>query len=231
MKHRILIILAVFTAVAFLGCKDSNGSSKQEVNFNKDASYALGLNIGSGLRDGLAADGIYPNINEFMKGMKDGIGGKKARFDLYEAMEIIETAFDAMMSERNQKLIDEEKAFLAENARKPEINITSSGLQYEILTEGNGPKPTLQDKVLIHYEGKFTNGQFFDSSFTRGFPAEFELDYIIQGWAEGLQLMPLGSKYRFYIPSDLGYGDDGIQGIIPPFSTLVFDVELLEIRK
>jgi len=236
---KIIIVLAaaVITASVFLGCKGSSGSSQQEKTFDKDASYALGLNIGASFRDGLAADGIHPDIDEFLKGLKDGITDSKARFDLFTARDMIEAAFNALVNERNEELIKKENEFLAENARKPGVMMTSSGLQYEIIKEGYGEKPANDDIVVVHYEGKLTNGQFFDSSYTRGIPAEFQLDHVIEGWSEGLQLMRLGSKYILYVPSGLGYGEEGEydpwtqRQIIPPFATLIFEVELLEIKK
>jgi len=230
MKIKLWVILAVLTAVALLGCNGSSGSSKGEINFNKDASYALGLNIGSGLKEGLEADGIYPNIDEFIKGMRDGITGREPRIDVFQARELIEATLDAIFEERSSEARQEEIMFLAENARNPGINITSSGLQYEVVVERTGPKPAEFDTVLIHYEGKFTDGKFFDSSYTRGYPQEMELDWIIPGWSEGIQLMSVGSTYRFYVPSELAYGDEGLYDIIPPFATLIFDVELLEIK-
>ena len=218
----------IITAAAFLGCNSGSGSSKQEVNFNKDASYALGLNIGAGLKDGLEADGIYPNINEFIKGMRDGLTGKDPRFDLYEALDIIETAFDLMSQERSAEAAQKETAFLAENARKPGVRTTPSGLQYEVITEGYGQKPSANSTVQVHYEGRLSDGTLFDNSYEYQNPVEFSLNEVITGWSEGLQLMSVGSKYRLFIPSAMGYGQFGM-GPIPPYSTLVFVVELIKI--
>lgn len=218
-----------------MGCTGNSGSSKEEVNFFKDESYALGLNIGTGLLEDMAASDIYPNINELLKGLSDGLKGKKPRFDLDEARNKIEIALESVSERRNAEAAQEEIAFLAENSRKPGIIITSSGLQYEILTERTGPKPTEEDSVLVHYDGKLADGKYFDSSYTRGKPDVFELSWIIPGWSEGIQLMSVGSKYRFYVPSELGYGDEGRRGwdgayVIPPFATLIFEIELLEIN-
>ncbi|HEX6591141.1 MAG TPA: FKBP-type peptidyl-prolyl cis-trans isomerase [Moraxellaceae bacterium] len=121
-------------------------------------------------------------------------------------------------------------AYLAENAKKPGVKTTASGLQYEVITEGKGASPKPSDVVRVHYEGKLTDGSVFDSSLQRGEPAEFPLDRVIPGWTEGLQLMKVGSKYKLTVPSALGYGEQGM-GPIPPNSVLVFEVELLEIKK
>ncbi|MCL2184917.1 MAG: FKBP-type peptidyl-prolyl cis-trans isomerase [Treponema sp.] len=231
------LILALFTAVFFMGCKGAaGGSSSGKVNFDRDASYSLGLNIGATLKEGMTADNLSPNIDEFLKGIKDGITGKKPRFDLDEARQKIEQAFNSLEEIKNTEAVKLGNEFLAENAKKPGVIITNSGLQYEVLAEGYGPSPTMEDMVVVHYEGKFIDGKFFDSSYTYGQPARFDLDYIIPGWAEGLQLMKIGSKYRFVIPSELGYGEEGMQDwntgrqLIPPFATLIFEVELLEIN-
>jgi len=232
MKYKLWVILAVFTAIALSGCNSGSGSgsSAGEINFGRDASYALGLNIGAGLKEGLSEDDIYPNVDQFIRGMRDGLTGKKSRFDLDQAREIIDLALDTIMEERSREARQNEIVFLAENSKNPGVIMTQSGLQYEILVEGFGPKPAENDTVVIHYDGKFTDGRFFDSSLSRGIPAEIGLDWVVPGWAEGLQLMSIGSKYRLYVPSELGYGTEGIQGIIPPYSTLIFEVELLEIK-
>jgi len=118
--------------------------------------------------------------------------------------------------------------FLAENSKKPGIVITPSGLQYEVITEASGPKPDATDTVRVHYRGTLTDGTVFDSSYDRGNPIEFPLNGVIPGWTEGVQLMSVGSKYKFYIPQELGYGPGGA-GPIPPYSVLIFEVELLDI--
>ncbi len=133
------------------------------------------------------------------------------------------------MSVEEQNL-NEGKAFLAENKKKAGVTTTSSGLQYEVLTQGNGPKPTASDSVKVHYEGTLINGTVFDSSYKRGQSISFPLNGVIRGWTEGVQLMNVGSKFRFYIPSDLAYGVRGAGRDIGPNSTLIFDVELLGIE-
>jgi len=231
MKNK-LFILAVLTAAVIFSCKGSgSGSSPKKENFDKDASYAIGMSIGSSL----VQDGIVPNYNEFLKGIKDMVSGKETRFTEGEAMEKIQAAYFAMMEEREaeelekgaetlQKGID----FLAENNKKPGIITTDSGLQYEVITGTSSAKPKASDTVRVHYEGRLLDGTVFDSSYENGEPIEFPLNAVISGWTEGLQLMSVGSKYRLFIPSELGYGSRG-GGPIPPNSVLIFEVELLEI--
>jgi len=230
MKYKYWLVLAILiAAAAFSGCKGSDsGSSAQEENFDKDASYALGMSIGGSLKNSLSTDGIVPNIDEFIKGLKDSLTGKETRFDEYEAMDIINSAFEALSEGKNAEAVQKENAFLAENSRKSGVTITPSGLQYEIVTETNGRKPSSTDTVRVHYEGRLADGTVFDSSIERGTPAEFPLNGVISGWTEGLQLMGVGSKYIFYVPSELGYGPGG-WGPIPPYATLIFNVELLDI--
>jgi FKBP-type peptidyl-prolyl cis-trans isomerase len=232
MKNTLLIIFAVFAVTVFFNCKGNSGSFHSEVNFNKDASYALGLNIGSGLRDGLLTDSVYPDYNEFMKGMRDGMLGKKPRFELDEAREIIESSFNVLTEEKNAVFFQNEIDFLAENAKKPGVIRTQSGLQYEIILEGNGPKPSADSVVKIHYESRLTDGFLFDNTYEHQEPAIIALDDVYTGWPEGLlegiQLMSVGSKYKLYIPSNIGLGPTGY-GPIPAYSTLIYSIELIEI--
>jgi FKBP-type peptidyl-prolyl cis-trans isomerase len=135
----------------------------------------------------------------------------------------------AFMSQKSSDQLDEGTKFLEENGKRPEVTTTASGLQYEVLTAGTGEKPAgAHSRVTVHYEGRLINGNVFDSSYKRNQPATFGLNQVISGWTEGVQLMPQGSKYRFFIPSELGYGSRGA-GSIPPNSTLIFDVELLSV--
>jgi FKBP-type peptidyl-prolyl cis-trans isomerase len=229
MKNKHLLILAVLAAVAVFGaCNNKGNPFSQKQNFDSDASYSLGLNLGAGLRDSMNRDGVSPDLEQFLRGMKDGISGADSRFDLDEAREKIATAFESVLEERNAPFIQEEIEYLAENAKKPGIKITPGGVQYEILTETTGPKPSASATVTVHYEGRLTDGTLFDNSYEFGEPAEFALDMVIPGWSEGLQQMSVGSKYRLYIPSELGYGPSGM-GPIPPYATLIFTVELLNI--
>lgn len=191
-------------------------------------SYALGVTFGSDLKDA-GADSIHysaftTGIEDVIKGMEK-ISAKDANNQVRETMKTMENA-------RNEKLKAKGITFLTENAKRPEIKTTDSGLQYEILTTGNGVMPKETERVKVHYAGSLINGTEFDSSIARGEPAEFGVNQVIKGWTEALKLMPQGSKWKLYIPYELAYGERGVgNGLIPPFSTLVFEVELLEVLK
>jgi len=226
MKHTLFAISIVVFLCAFSSCgKTKAGSSSPEDTISKDASYALGMNVGTSLK----TDYLYPDLDEFVKGIKDVLYDSETRFPIDEAYQIFNEAFSAAQDKRNTTNREAETDFLAENREKPGILVTDSGLQYEVVTEGDGPKPTSSDKVRVHYEGALTDGTVFDSSYSRGEPLEFALNAVIPGWTEGLQLMNVGSTYRLFIPSNLGYGSQGAGNQIPPYSTLVFEVELLDI--
>ncbi|MCL2720958.1 MAG: FKBP-type peptidyl-prolyl cis-trans isomerase [Treponema sp.] len=238
MKYKTWLICAILiAAVVFGACDNDSNNTASKETFDKDASYAMGVSIGADFLENMEASEIYLNIDEFIKGLSDVMKGKQTRFDRSEANNIIDKAFMAMMDERTAQNEQEEVAFLVENAKRPGINITSSGLQFEVINEGNGPKPSFTDEVLIHYEGRLSNGMIFDSTYERMEPLDFRLNEVIPGWAEGVQLMNVGSHYVFYIPSVLGYGKEGVvnpwtgEVIIPPFATLIFIVELLDIIK
>jgi FKBP-type peptidyl-prolyl cis-trans isomerase len=225
MKKNIIFMTILIVTLVLWGCKGKSGSGPKEETFDKDASYALGMNIGSNL----AMDGINPNSEQFLKGMKDVISGGKTRFTEDEAIQIIQAAYSTLMEKRSSEAMQKGIDFLVENGKKAGVITTSSGLQYEVIKEGTGAKPAASDIVKVHYEGKLIDGATFDSSLS-GAPIEFPLDQVIPGWTEGVQLMSVGSKYKFYIPPELGYGVSGA-GPIPPNSVLIFEVELLDILK
>jgi len=229
MKYKLSVICAIIIAAAVFGaCNGGSNNTTNGETLDKDVSYAMGVSIGAEFLENMTASDIYLNIDEFVKGLNDVMKGKKTRFDRFEANNIVDRAFAAMMDERIAQSEQEERTFLAENARRPGVNITHSGLQYEIITEGNGPKPTPESAVRIHYEGRLSNGIIFDSTYDRLEPEVLRLDRVIPGWAEGVQLMNVGSIYRLIIPSELGYGPYGHMQI-PPYATLIFIVELLDI--
>lgn len=196
-------------------------------------SYALGLGIGQQLAQMGASD---LNIDDFADAIKDVINGNELKVPHKDAQTIVQEYFrqqeeriNAIRAEQGKAAKAEGEKFLAENGKKEGVVTLKSGLQYEVLREGNGKKPKATDQVKCHYKGTLINGQVFDSSYKRNEPAVFPLNQVIPGWTEGLQLMQEGAKYRFYIPYILAYGESGAGGSIPPFATLIFDVELLEV--
>jgi len=191
-----------------------------------EISYALGMNIASNLK----TSGVNNlNYEDFNDGLKAVFNGDEAKMNTQEANHILQEYFTALQNKQSSEKIEEGKAFLAENAKRETVTELASGLQYEIITEGNGPKPKATDQVKCHYHGTLIDGTVFDSSVQRGEPAVFPVNGVIQGWVEALQMMPVGSKWRLFIPSELGYGERGAGQAIAPHSTLIFEVELLEI--
>ena len=196
-------------------------------------SYALGLGIGQQLSQMGASE---LNIDDFAQAIKDVIAGAELKVQHREAQQIVQDYFAQQEQKINAQRAEQGKAqkeagekYLAENAKKEGVITTKSGLQYKVLTEGNGKQPTAKDTVKCHYEGFLIDGTVFDSSVQRGEPAVFGLQQVIAGWTEGLQLMQEGAKYRFFIPYRLAYGEGGAGQSIPPFAALIFDVELLEV--
>jgi FKBP-type peptidyl-prolyl cis-trans isomerase FklB len=196
-------------------------------------SYALGIGIGHQLAN---MGGQELNIDDFAQAVKDVLGGKELKIKSSEAQQIVQEFFAAQETKINKqrqeagKLAKEAgEKYLAENAKKDGVITLPSGLQYQVLKEGNGKKPSAKDQVKCHYEGFLIDGTVFDSSVQRGEPAVFGLQQVIAGWTEGLQLMQEGAKYRFFIPYRLAYGESGAAGAIPPFAALIFDVELIEV--
>lgn len=196
-------------------------------------SYALGLGIGRQLTDMGAKD---LNIDDFAQAIKDVLAGGEVKLSDSEAQTIVRTFFDeqekkqrAAAAERFKENKTKGEEYLKANASKEGVVTLPSGLQYQVLTPGNGRKPKATDKVRCHYEGMLVDGTVFDSSVQRGEPAVFGLNQVIAGWTEGVQLMSEGAKYRFFIPYHLGYGERGAGQSIPPYSALIFDVELINV--
>ena len=189
-------------------------------------SYAIGLGIGQNLLS-MGAQGI--NVEDFAQAIADVLNRNELAMSHNEAREIVNKYFMELEEKMNAENIERGKAFLAENAQKEGIVTLPSGLQYEVITEGNGKKPSATDRVKCHYEGTLIDGTLFDSSIKRGQPAVFGVNQVIKGWVEALQLMSEGSKWRLFIPSELGYGAQQAGEMIPPHSTLIFEVELIEV--
>lgn len=194
-------------------------------------SYAVGLSFGQHLAQSKIKDLDYQS---FAKGVEAMCEGKQPEIDLKEAQELLNKFFAKLEEESKAQFAQVREAgekFLAENAKRANVVTLPSGLQYEIITEAIGQKPVATDKVKVHYHGTLIDGTVFDSSVRRGEPATFGVTQVIQGWVEALQLMPVGSKWKLYIPYDLAYGEHGAGQMIAPFSALIFEVELLEIVK
>lgn len=189
-------------------------------------SYCFGLSIASNL---ISSGVTTINAEAFNDAMTTVFAGNMPEIMPDEANNILQDYFEKLQKERGSKAKAAGEKFLAENKTKKGVVALPSGLQYKILKEGNGPKPKASDTVKCHYEGRLTNGTVFDSSIRRGEPAEFPVGGVIQGWVEALQLMPVGSKWQLYIPSELAYGTHGAGQAIGPDETLIFDVELLAI--
>lgn len=197
-------------------------------------SYALGLGIGQQLKQMGLKDHL--NIEDFAASVVDVLNDNELKVSNAEGQQIVNAFFQKLEAEQRAAAAEAGKAakeegekFLAENAKKEGVTVTKSGLQYEILAEGNGKKPKATDTVRCHYEGRLLDGSVFDSSYKRNEPADFGLQQVIAGWTEGVQLMSEGAKYRFYIPYMLAYGEGGAGAMIPPFSALIFDVELIKV--
>ena len=191
-------------------------------------SYALGLSIGNNFQN----SGIKQlQVADFVKGLEDVLGEKQPAISYEEAKQVINDYFMKLQQERLEINKQAGAEFLEINRHKAGVVELPSGLQYEILKQGTGAKPSANDKVKCHYHGTLSNGTVFDSSVQRGEPATFGVSQVIPGWIEALQLMPVGSKWRLFIPSNLAYGEHGAGDVIEPNSTLIFDVELLDIVK
>ncbi|WP_346556867.1 FKBP-type peptidyl-prolyl cis-trans isomerase [Mannheimia haemolytica] len=190
--------------------------------------YGIGLQIGQQL----LGSGMDVNAEAVARGIYDVLNNNEPAIDINEvtaALQELGQRAEAAQAEAFKAIDAENKAFLEENKKANGVIVTNSGLQYEILTEGTGEKPTATSTVRVHYTGSLIDGIVFDSSVKRGQPAEFPVNGVIRGWTEALQLMPVGSKWRLTIPQELAYGERGAGASIPPFATLVFEVELLDI--
>lgn len=197
-------------------------------------SYALGLGIGQQLKQMGLKDSL--KVEDFAQSITDVLNDNELKISNAEAQTLVNSYFQEMEekmqkenAEKGKKALEEGRVFLENNGKRAEVTTTKSGLQYEVLKEGSGKHPKATDKVRCHYEGTLIDGTVFDSSYQRNEPAVFGLNQVITGWTEGVQLMGEGAKFRFYIPYLLAYGEAGAGASIPPYSTLIFDVELLEV--
>jgi len=206
--------------------KAQNADIKGKLNAFEKAKE---VNLENDLQRFSYADSLA--YNAFSTALKDVMNGNE-KIKVADANKQVKATLAKMEEARNKKLMVEGAQFLAKNAKRPEVKSTESGLQYEIVTAGNGAKPSADDKVKVHYTGMLIDGEVFDSSVARGEPIVFQVGGVIKGWQEALQLMPVGSKWKLYIPYDLAYGKKGAGGgLIPPFAVLIFDVDLLGIEQ
>lgn len=216
MKNLILLLL-----IGSLGCQ-LNAQTKMD-----SLSYSVGVMMAQGLKSQNLTD-LTPE--DLAKGINDVLKDQTLAISKEDAENIFRDHLQAQKAKQHESAVAAGKAFLAENAKRPEVKTTESGLQYEIMKEGTGAKPTQASQVSVHYHGTLIDGTVFDSSVERGQPAEFGVTQVISGWTEALQLMPVGSKWKLFLPYNLAYGDRAAGPKIGPFSTLIFEVELLAIK-
>jgi FKBP-type peptidyl-prolyl cis-trans isomerase FklB len=224
MKNKLFILGIAATLVA---CNQENYTNAELTTQIDSVSYSLGISVANNLKnsgfESIETDAMSSAFN-------DVFSGKEERITEEDANLLIQEYFLVLSEKKSQEASAEGSSFLVENAKKEGVITTSSGLQYEIITNGTGATPNETDQVTVHYHGTLIDGTVFDSSVDRGQPATFPVNGVIPGWVEALQLMNVGSKYKLYIPSDLAYGEGGAGGSIGPNATLIFEVELLSIN-
>lgn len=213
----IALVLLFFTAPV---------AAQNQASYMDTTSYSLGIVLSQNLKS-QGFDSI--DASSLAKGFEDGLSGK-GTVSPEQANQYIQQHLRKAAEAAGAEARKDGEAFLAENGKRPEVTTTASGLQYEVLKEGTGASPSATETVRVHYHGTLTDGKVFDSSVERGETIEFPLNRVIRGWTEGVQLMKEGAKYRFFIPYDLAYGEQGSPPAIPPYATLIFDVELFEVK-
>ena len=221
MKNNFLIATFVFLFVVSNLFSQNSGTQKMD-----SVSYSLGVLFAQNFKSGEKAD---IDATTMAQGFKDAIDGKE-KINAQQANSLFSEYMSALNKKKSAGAIEKGAKFLAENAKKPGVIVTASGLQYEILVKGTGAIPKATDKVKTHYHGTLLDGKVFDSSVQRGQPIDFPCNGVIQGWQEALQLMPVGSKWKLYVPYNLAYGERGAGGSIGPYETLIFEIELIAIN-
>ena len=234
--NKVLFLLTAISILSTAVCCGQKKKAKNNANYDDvklstqldSVSYSMGMSIGSNIKT-QGVDSV--NYEAFVKGLQNAISGGDTLITMEQSNNLLSSYFNNLQQKKMQKNVEAGKKFLEENKTKEGVVTLPSGLQYKIIKAGTGPKPTANDKVKTHYHGTLIDGTVFDSSVQRGEPISFPVNGVIKGWTEALQLMPVGSKWMLYIPSDLAYGDRGAGQQIGPNSTLIFEVELLEIEK
>lgn len=223
-----VLIVAAMLLIGLASCNQSTSTSDAKIETEADSvALSLGYSLGNDIKK------QFPDVSPEIvaRGIIEAYNGQEN--PLYKTPRVADAAIRAYLNAEAKRIAEENikkgKDFLEQNAKKSGVQVTESGLQYEVLEEGNGEKPSEENTVKVHYHGTTIDGEVFDSSVESGDPVTFPLNGVIPGWTEGLQLMTVGSKYKFYIPSELAYGERRASGIIAPNSTLIFEVELLEI--
>lgn len=230
--------LAVFALLLTAGCQQSSEDAvepAQSLDNNSDSvSYSIGYDIGNSFNQQSSGD---INLEAFVKGFQNGYDDADPMLDQGAMKKVLKTYQQEMMKKRKAEQMEaskknkkEAEEFFEENSQKEGIEETDSGLQYKVLEEGSGPSPGPEDEVRVHYEGTLIDGTVFDSSHERGEPAEFQVNKVIKGWQEALQMMNEGGKWKIFVPSELAYGERGAGNQIGPNETLIFEVELLEVK-
>ncbi|MFO7842579.1 MAG: FKBP-type peptidyl-prolyl cis-trans isomerase [Bacteroidales bacterium] len=226
---RNLLLISTFVAFIFSSCSQGVNTNVKLKSDLDSVSYALGVDIANSLERGNVDE---LNYNAFIKGIEDVFNEKDLEIADDQAKQIIQNYFKQLSDAKTAKNLEEGRKFLEENKKKEGVKVTESGLQYEIIKEGEGISPSPTDTVVVHYRGTLIDGTEFDSSHKKGEPARFALNKVMKGWTEGLQLMKEGANYKFYIPTELGLGMQVRPGgPIEPNMALIFDVELIEVIK
>ena len=228
MNSKNLLSLIIISSLSFASCNGQKKSSEMKLTNKTDSvSYGIGMSIGGSL----AKDGLTDvNLDVMMKAMKAAMNKDSLLMDQQQAGMVIQSYVMDVRKKKGEEALAKEKTFMEENAKKPGVTTLPSGLQYSVIKMGTGPKPTAADTVIAHYHGTLIDGTVFDSSVERGEPMTRHVTGVIEGWQEALQLMPVGSKWKLYIPSKLAYGEQGAGATIPPNTPLIFEIELLGIK-
>lgn len=232
MRKSLIYLPAVLLLIVGMSCQQTGSVKDVKLETEADsAGYAIGILVGTNNKQQVenAPGGADINLDAMVAAFSAASKGEESVMTTEQADQIIRRFFESAGEKEGQLNLEAGNAFLEENKSRDGVNTTASGLQYEVITEGTGPKPTADDRVRVHYHGTLIDGTVFDSSVDRGEPAVFGVTQVIPGWTEALQLMPVGSKWKIYLPSGLAYGERGAGADIGPNTALIFEVELLEI--